>query len=84
MCIRDSAFFVPLVYLFYPETANTRPEDLDRYFAEGKHVFVCFDKEATSSKRPERFEAETAEELEKVKPGKMLEKREQDVFHAEN
>ncbi|KAI6819476.1 general substrate transporter [Hortaea werneckii] len=79
-----NALFVPIVYLFYPETANRRLEDIDRYFAEGKHVFVCFDKEATSSKRPERFEVETAEELQKVKPGKMLEKREQDVFHAEN
>ncbi|KAL1301943.1 hypothetical protein AAFC00_002402 [Neodothiora populina] len=44
--------FVPIVYLFYPETADRTLEDLDRYFRENHNVIVCFDKEAISSKRP--------------------------------
>ncbi|CZT20430.1 probable sugar transporter STL1 [Ramularia collo-cygni] len=46
--------FVPIVYLFYPETAGRTLEDLDRYFASpaGKKIIVCRDKVATNSKRP--------------------------------
>ena len=50
-----NACFVLVIYVFYPETANRRLEDLDRYFAEGKHLFVYNDKEATSNRRPQRF-----------------------------
>lgn len=48
---------MPIVYLFYPETAGRTLEDLDRYFASpaGKKIILCRDKVATSSKRPLEF-----------------------------
>ncbi|KAF2720933.1 general substrate transporter [Polychaeton citri CBS 116435] len=49
--------FVPLVYLFYPETAGRNLEDVDRYFKENPDRILVFrDKEATSSKRPAAYE----------------------------
>ena len=49
--------FVPLVYLFYPETANRNLEDVDRFFKENPEKILVFrDKEATSSKRPAAYE----------------------------
>ncbi|KAI0471854.1 general substrate transporter [Xylariaceae sp. FL0804] len=49
--------FVPVVYLFYPETAGRTLEDIDRFFAEkGRdEVIVCRDPEATDSRRPRRY-----------------------------
>ena len=47
--------FVPIVYLFYPETANRTLEDIDRYFLENQNILVFKDKVATSSKRPAHF-----------------------------
>ena len=81
-----NACFVPIVYLFYPETANRRLEDLDRYFAEGSRVIVCFDKEATSSKRPARFAIQEAEEIQKQDArlhGDFLEKPKHETVYVE-
>lgn len=78
-----NALFVPIIYVFYPETANRRLEDIDRYFAEGKHVFVCFDKEATSSKRPARFMLQEEEEVRRQEAGDFLEKPRQASAHKE-
>lgn len=36
--------FVPLVYLFYPETAGRTLEDIDRYFMEHDNILVFRDK----------------------------------------
>ncbi|KAK4993745.1 hypothetical protein LTR66_005935 [Elasticomyces elasticus] len=47
--------FVPIVYFFYPETADRSLEDLDRYFREEGKLFVFRDKDAVSSKRPQRY-----------------------------
>lgn len=80
-----NATFVPIVYLFYPETSNRRLEDLDRYFAQGQHVVVCFDKEATSSRRPERFvvQDEEAKMAHGVRlSGDFLEKTKQDSVYV--
>lgn len=43
---------MPIVYLFYPETADRTLEDIDRLFRENSNVFVFTDKDAISSKRP--------------------------------
>lgn len=47
--------FVPVVYFFYPETADRSLEDLDRYFRDHDNLLVFQDAEATSSKRPAKY-----------------------------
>lgn len=47
--------FVPIVYLFYPETSDRTLEDIDRLFRENGSVFIFKDKDAISAKRPERY-----------------------------
>ena len=47
-----NASFVPIVYLFYPETADRTLEDIDRVFRDNPKVFVFRDKDAISEKRP--------------------------------
>ncbi|ESZ98525.1 sugar transporter [Sclerotinia borealis F-4128] len=54
-----NASFVPIIYLFYPETSDRTLEDIDRLFRENSSVWVYKDAEAISRKRPARyFEAE--------------------------
>lgn len=43
---------MPIVYLFYPETADRTLEDIDRLFRENDNIFVFTDKDAISQKRP--------------------------------
>jgi Sugar (and other) transporter len=50
-----NAAFVPIVYIFFPETADRSLEDMDRFFQENKSIIVFRDKEATASKRPARY-----------------------------
>lgn len=47
-----NASFVPIVYLFYPETADRTLEDVDRLFRENQAIFVFRDPDAISAKRP--------------------------------
>lgn len=47
--------FIPIVYLFYPETADRTLEDLDRLFRDGIGIFVYKDKDAISPKRPQKY-----------------------------
>jgi Sugar (and other) transporter len=44
--------FVPIVYLFYPETADRTLEDIDRMYRENPKLLVFRDKAIISSKRP--------------------------------
>lgn len=53
--------FGPVVYFFYPETANRTLEDMDQIFIHNPSAFVFTDRAATQSKRPDNLiEAETA------------------------
>ena len=56
--------FGPVVYFFYPETANRTLEDMDQVFIHTPSAFVFTDRAdgaATQSKRPNiLIEAETA------------------------
>ena len=47
--------FVPIIYLFYPETANRALEDIDLFFRESQGIFVHRNPEASSKKRPARY-----------------------------
>lgn len=48
-------FSIPILCVFYPETANRRLEDTDIVFGEGLRICVFLDKEATQVLRPSRF-----------------------------
>lgn len=56
-------FSVPILYVFYPETANRRLEDIDIVFEEGLRAWVFLDKEATQVARPHRFVIMEEEEV---------------------
>lgn len=50
------ASFVPITYLFYPETANRSLEDIDRFFADNRDVLVFRNKLATQLERPQIYQ----------------------------
>lgn len=50
------ASFVPITYLFYPETANRSLEDIDRFFETKPGAIICNNRLATQRKRPVEFE----------------------------
>ncbi|KAF7597128.1 hypothetical protein BBP40_009466 [Aspergillus hancockii] len=54
--------FVPLIYFFYPETANRALEDIDVFFRENHSLFVHNNLEAVCTQRPMRY-IELEEEL---------------------
>lgn len=54
-----NASFVPIVYLFYPETADRSLEDIDRLFRENSNVLVFKDRNMVCKTRPHHlFERE--------------------------
>ncbi|KAG7055929.1 sugar transporter [Colletotrichum scovillei] len=50
-----NAAFLPVIYLFYPETANRTLEDLDEYYRNNPPLFVIGDKDAIASQRPKKY-----------------------------
>ncbi|KAK1706602.1 uncharacterized protein BDZ83DRAFT_543751, partial [Colletotrichum acutatum] len=50
-----NAAFLPVIYLFYPETANRTLEDLDEYYRNDPPLIVIGDKDAIASKRPKKY-----------------------------
>lgn len=52
-----NAAMIPVIYVFYPETAGRTLEDMDDYYRGNPPLFACLDKEAISSKRPNRYQA---------------------------
>ena len=54
--------FIPITYLFYPETANRTLEDIDRFFETKPGVIVCKNQLATELSRPDVY-AEQDEEI---------------------
>lgn len=50
----------PMIYLFYPETANRTLEDMDQIFIHNPSAWVFANKAATQSQRPQLYiDAET-------------------------
>ncbi|KAH8692806.1 putative MFS sugar transporter [Talaromyces proteolyticus] len=47
--------FIPITYLFYPETANRTLEDIDRFFESEPGIIVAWNKTATQLERPEEY-----------------------------
>lgn len=54
--------FIPITYLFYPETANRTLEDIDRFFETEPSIVICRNKLATQLSRPDVY-AEKDEEI---------------------
>ncbi|KAL8690822.1 MAG: hypothetical protein Q9218_003818 [Villophora microphyllina] len=50
-----NASFVPIVYFFYPETADRTLEDIDRLFREDAPLLIFRDKDAIKEKRPAKY-----------------------------
>jgi len=61
-----NAAFVPLIWLFYPETSNRHLEDIDRIYRDNPGlVFVFRKKDLVQVERPQRFIAESSHVLDK-------------------
>ena len=58
-----NASFVPVMYLFYPETADRSLEDIDDYYRTNPPLLVFRDKDVTSSKRPAKYKMKEEEEI---------------------
>ncbi|KAM0815446.1 putative Major facilitator superfamily (MFS) profile domain-containing protein [Seiridium cardinale] len=50
-----NAAFLPILYFFYPETADRTLEDLDAYYRDNPSLIVTRDRDAISRKRPEKY-----------------------------
>ncbi|OQE26378.1 hypothetical protein PENSTE_c005G09144 [Penicillium steckii] len=50
-----NAAMIPVIYVFYPETAGRTLEDMDDYYRGNPPLLACLDKEGISSKRPQRY-----------------------------
>jgi hypothetical protein len=44
--------FIPVTYIFYPETANRSLEDIDRFFETNPPLIICRNELATQLSRP--------------------------------
>ncbi|KAJ5793447.1 Major facilitator superfamily domain general substrate transporter [Penicillium paradoxum] len=76
-----NAAFLPVLYFFYPETANRSLEDLDTYYRTNPSLIVTKDRDAICRKRPQKyidreddeFERTTGKEIVPVEPAKHVE-----------
>ncbi|XHG07924.1 hypothetical protein AWENTII_011055 [Aspergillus wentii] len=60
-----NAVSIPIIYCFYPETANRTLEDLDAYYRTNPPLLVFKDPDAISTKRPLKYIQHEQEELNK-------------------
>ncbi|KAJ5742723.1 Major facilitator superfamily domain general substrate transporter [Penicillium nucicola] len=60
-----NAVFLPIIYFFYPETANRTLEDMDAYYRSNPPLIVAGDADAISTKRPLQFVCHEDEEVQK-------------------
>ncbi|KAF4823283.1 Sugar transporter STL1 [Colletotrichum siamense] len=61
-----NAAFLPVIYLFYPETANRTLEDLDEYYRNNPPLVVIGDKDAIGTKRPQKYVDHEEAQVERV------------------
>ncbi|KAJ5861862.1 uncharacterized protein N7529_009172 [Penicillium soppii] len=62
----SNAAFLPILYFFYPETANRSLEDLDAYYRSDPSLIVTGDPDAICRKRPLKYIQREDEELERT------------------
>jgi hypothetical protein len=61
--------FIPITYLFYPETANRTLEDIDRFFETNPPIIICRNELATQLARPQVYADQDAEIWRQVEKG---------------
>ncbi|KAH8827562.1 general substrate transporter [Flagelloscypha sp. PMI_526] len=66
--------FIPIIYLFYPETAGRTLEDIDRFFIDNQDIFVYRYPEAISSERPRKYVDEEQQEMKKIESAQHVER----------
>ncbi|OJJ53057.1 hypothetical protein ASPSYDRAFT_62259 [Aspergillus sydowii CBS 593.65] len=60
-----NAVFLPVIYFFYPETANRTLEDIDAYYRSNPPLIVVGDPDVTSTRRPLKYIQREDEEVQK-------------------
>ena len=50
-----NAFFIPVLYLVYPETSDHTLEDLDAFYRDDPPLIVVGHKDSTSRRRPAKY-----------------------------
>ncbi|KAI1470938.1 putative MFS sugar transporter [Daldinia caldariorum] len=68
-----NALFLPIIWLFYPETANRTLEDIDAYYRDNPPLVLHKDRDSTCIRRPARFAEAQGRDIEEA--AKHLEKR---------
>jgi hypothetical protein len=63
--------FIPITYLFYPETANRTLEDIDRFFETNPPIIICRNELATQLARPQVYADQDAEIWRHVEKGEV-------------
>lgn len=58
-----NAAFLPIIYLFYPETADRSLEDMDRLFRENHDIFIYKYNDAIAPHRPAAYSEHEVEEM---------------------
>ena len=61
-----NALFMPVIYFFYPETANRTLEDLDAFYRDNPPLVLHKDRDSTSVRRPERFAQAQGRDIEEA------------------
>ncbi|KAI0907135.1 sugar transporter [Ustulina deusta] len=61
-----NAVILPIIWAFFPETANRSLEDLDHYYRDDPPLLVIKDKDAISISRPRRFAISQSHDIEEA------------------
>ncbi|KAJ5806896.1 sugar transporter [Penicillium riverlandense] len=79
-----NAAFLPILYFFYPETANRSLEDMDAYYRTNPALIVTTDPDAISRKRPQKYIEREGQTIERSAANKGLRLRSSvDAAHVE-
>ncbi|KAL4897029.1 general substrate transporter [Aspergillus ambiguus] len=65
-----NAAFLPILYFFYPETANRTLEDMDAYYRSNPSLIVTGDPDAVCRRRPQKYIDHENEQVTKTAAGK--------------
>ncbi|KAJ5593981.1 uncharacterized protein N7459_000189 [Penicillium hispanicum] len=67
-----NAVFLPILYFFYPETANRSLEDIDAYYRSDPSLIVIRDRDAICRGRPQKYIDHEDAEIEKTAASKGM------------